>query len=297
MALGELLAVRPVQQRKVRVDRRLGAQRLVDPHVLGRIGVVVRAAHDMRDAGVVVVDHDGEVVDRRAVGARDHEVVLQDVLERALAADDVVDDRRALVGHPQAHGALALVLAAEAAVAVGLLEGLDLARGRPSCGTPARSRAAAGRPRRGASAFVGLVDRALVPVDPEPLEAVEDQLDVLGRRALAVGVLDAQDELAARAPGQEPVVQCRPRVADVQRAGRRWRKAHAHDSHHPMLIGAHVSPAGGPANAVERGEERGCRSIQIFNQSPRAWKARVYSDEEVAAFHEAMEGSQTSRRW
>jgi deoxyribonuclease-4 len=58
-----------------------------------------------------------------------------------------------------------------------------------------------------------------------------------------------------------------------------------------MLIGAHVSPAGGPANAVTRGEERGCRSIQIFNQSPRAWKARVYSDEEVAAFRKAMEDS------
>lgn len=58
-----------------------------------------------------------------------------------------------------------------------------------------------------------------------------------------------------------------------------------------MLIGAHVSPAGGPANAVTRGEERGCRSIQIFNQSPRAWKARVYSDEEVAAFKEAMASS------
>jgi deoxyribonuclease IV len=58
-----------------------------------------------------------------------------------------------------------------------------------------------------------------------------------------------------------------------------------------MLIGAHVSPAGGPANAVKRGEERGCRSIQIFNQNPRAWKARVYSDEELAAYHEAMEGS------
>ena len=40
-----------------------------------------------------------------------------------------------------------------------------------------------------------------------------------------------------------------------------------------MLIGAHVSPAGGPAKAVERGVERGCRSIQIFNQSPRAVEA------------------------
>jgi deoxyribonuclease-4 len=58
-----------------------------------------------------------------------------------------------------------------------------------------------------------------------------------------------------------------------------------------MLIGAHVSPAGGPANAVKRGVERGCRSIQIFNQSPRAWKSRVYTDEEVEAFHAAMKGS------
>ena len=58
-----------------------------------------------------------------------------------------------------------------------------------------------------------------------------------------------------------------------------------------MLIGAHVSPAGGPANAVTRGEERACRAIQIFNQSPRAWRPREYSDEEVAAFHAAMEAS------
>jgi deoxyribonuclease IV len=58
-----------------------------------------------------------------------------------------------------------------------------------------------------------------------------------------------------------------------------------------MLIGAHVSPAGGPAKAVERGEERGCAAIQIFNQNPRAWKPTVYSDEQVAAFHEAIEGS------
>ena len=49
-----------------------------------------------------------------------------------------------------------------------------------------------------------------------------------------------------------------------------------------MLIGAHVSPAGGPANAVARGVERGCDAIQIFNQNPRAWKPTVYSDEQVA---------------
>ena len=58
-----------------------------------------------------------------------------------------------------------------------------------------------------------------------------------------------------------------------------------------MLIGAHVSPAGGPAKAVQRGVERGCRAIQIFNQSPRQWKPTVYDDEKVAAYKEAFEAS------
>jgi deoxyribonuclease IV len=58
-----------------------------------------------------------------------------------------------------------------------------------------------------------------------------------------------------------------------------------------MLIGAHVSPAGGLPKAIERGVERGCRSIQIFNQSPRMWRPSVYRDDDVAAFREAMAAS------
>ena len=55
-----------------------------------------------------------------------------------------------------------------------------------------------------------------------------------------------------------------------------------------VLIGAHVSPAGGPANAVGRGAERGACAIQIFNQNPRGWRPREYSDDEVAAFRAAL---------
>jgi deoxyribonuclease IV len=58
-----------------------------------------------------------------------------------------------------------------------------------------------------------------------------------------------------------------------------------------MLIGAHVSPAGGLPKAIERGVQRGCRSIQIFNQSPRMWRPTVYRNEDVAAFREAMSAS------
>ena len=58
-----------------------------------------------------------------------------------------------------------------------------------------------------------------------------------------------------------------------------------------MLIGAHVSTAGGLANAVERGEERGCESIQIFHQSPRMWRPTKYGEDDFAAFREAIEPS------
>jgi len=58
-----------------------------------------------------------------------------------------------------------------------------------------------------------------------------------------------------------------------------------------MLIGAHVSPAGGLPKAIERGRERGCRAIQIFNQSPRMWRPTSYRDEDVSAFCEAMAAS------
>ena len=58
-----------------------------------------------------------------------------------------------------------------------------------------------------------------------------------------------------------------------------------------MLIGAHVSTAGGLANAIERGEERACESIQIFHQSPRMWRPTSYGEDDFAAFGEAMDAS------
>jgi deoxyribonuclease-4 len=58
-----------------------------------------------------------------------------------------------------------------------------------------------------------------------------------------------------------------------------------------MLIGAHVSIAGGLPNAVARAIELECDSIQIFNQSSRAWRPQNHSDEAVAEFCEGIESS------
>ena len=109
-----------------------------------------------------------------------------------------MEDRLALVRHAQAHRALVLVGVARAS----------------SCAIACGVRGRRARPAR----------TDPVPVELEPAQRVEDLLDVLGGRALAVGVLDAQHELAARAAGEQPVVQCRPRAADVQDARGRGAK-------------------------------------------------------------------------
>jgi len=58
-----------------------------------------------------------------------------------------------------------------------------------------------------------------------------------------------------------------------------------------MLIGAHVSPAGGLPKAIERGTERSCQAIQIFNQSPRMWRPTAYDGDDFSAFRAAMKDS------
>jgi deoxyribonuclease-4 len=58
-----------------------------------------------------------------------------------------------------------------------------------------------------------------------------------------------------------------------------------------MLIGGHVSTAGGLVRALERAEERGCETMQIFNQSPRMWRPTRYREDDVATFRERLAAS------
>jgi deoxyribonuclease IV len=59
-----------------------------------------------------------------------------------------------------------------------------------------------------------------------------------------------------------------------------------------MLIGGHVSSAGGLDKSVERAEELGCETMQIFNQSPRMWRPTNYTDQDFAAFRERFAASE-----
>jgi|tagenome__1003787_1003787.scaffolds.fasta_scaffold20897126_2 deoxyribonuclease-4 len=55
-----------------------------------------------------------------------------------------------------------------------------------------------------------------------------------------------------------------------------------------MLVGAHVSTAGGLVKAHERGVEMGADAIQIFNQSPRMWRPTKYKQPDVDEFRARM---------
>jgi deoxyribonuclease-4 len=58
-----------------------------------------------------------------------------------------------------------------------------------------------------------------------------------------------------------------------------------------MLIGGHVSTAGGLHRSVERGTETRSDAIQIFNQSPRMWRPTRYGPEDYEQFRAALEPS------
>jgi deoxyribonuclease IV len=56
-----------------------------------------------------------------------------------------------------------------------------------------------------------------------------------------------------------------------------------------VLLGAHVSSAGGISNAIDRAEEIGCDAVQVFTQSPRMWRPTAHTEEQVVRFRERRE--------
>jgi deoxyribonuclease IV len=76
-------------------------------------------------------------------------------------------------------------------------------------------------------------------------------------------------EESSRGTASEPAVLARLRVVRKPR------------------LGAHVSTAGGLANAFARGAEIGCEALQIFVKSPNQWRAKPLAGDDAAAFRDA----------
>src|ERR1700741_3399989 len=52
-----------------------------------------------------------------------------------------------------------------------------------------------------------------------------------------------------------------------------------------LLLGAHMSIAGGPSKALERGRSIGCTAIQIFVKNNMQWFAKPFAAAELDAYH------------
>lgn len=55
-----------------------------------------------------------------------------------------------------------------------------------------------------------------------------------------------------------------------------------------VLLGAHESIAGGVEKALERGQEVGCDTLQIFVKTPNRWASKPLEEESILAFKEAV---------
>ena len=58
-----------------------------------------------------------------------------------------------------------------------------------------------------------------------------------------------------------------------------------------MLLGAHVSTAGGLYKSIDNGEKWECESIQIFVKSPNRWVSKEATDADVDRFKSSWKAS------
>jgi deoxyribonuclease-4 len=56
----------------------------------------------------------------------------------------------------------------------------------------------------------------------------------------------------------------------------------------PLLLGAHESIAGGVEKALERGQEVGCDTLQIFAKGPNRWTSPPLTEQNVLAFRDSV---------
>ena len=249
VALGELGPVGPQDERHVAEPRRLQAEGFVEDDLFRRVADVVVAPEDVGDAEVGVVDDAGEVVGRRAVRL-DHDLVLDRLrLDGDPAVDEVlVSDRPAGLDLEED----------SVAVLVGLALGHELrGLGAVDIEPPA------------------LEDGLLVPVEPQPLEVLEDLVEESRFGPFQVGVFDAEQEFPPGMAGVEPVEDGRPGAPDMEEARRAGGKSYTNHASLALRSGLRrgVLPGGEAINrpfkystgAEERqAGQRGVRGGQTY---------------------------------
>ena len=74
------------------------------------------------------------------------------------------------------------------------------------------------------------------------------------------------------------------------------REAKPKDESFRHSLGAHMSIAGGPSKALERGRSIGCTAIQIFVKNNMQWFAKPFAETELAAYHKLPGSTESGLR-
>ena len=62
-----------------------------------------------------------------------------------------------------------------------------------------------------------------------------------------------------------------------------------------MILGSHVSVAGGLAKGVARAEAVGCECIQVFTKNNNQWRAKPLVEDDITAWNDALSASSVGR--
>src|SRR2546430_1719563 len=215
---------------------------------------MIVTARDMRDLHVDVVDNDGEVIRRISVGSKKNEVIDQLRFEMNVAADEIVKIDRARFDFESNHVWVARnsgqratttgVPVRDACALRSLPFSVEIFDGAIAsiCGPPTHEFLGTLPITREP---VALIDRAFIPLDPEPLQGTDNLLRVMLTRALDVGILDPEQHLSAVVPCVQQVKDGCARAAHVQVPGRRGRETEFHDGGHSTIEGPIMSKSRG----------------------------------------------------
>lgn len=208
VALAHFGSVLVQNERNVRELWRRSVEGPVEIEVARGIGEMIFPPQNVGDLHFDVVDDIDEVEDVGTIGAADGHVGFFAVVERGFTPNEIGNGDIGVWGF-EAHGAVFFVdetgLFEFGEVLIVDFFAFALAVGGVIAG------------------HVG----AFVPVEAEPIEAVEDSGVGFGGVARFVGIFDAEDKFALGVAGVEPVEEGRAGAADVEVAGRGWGEAGA----------------------------------------------------------------------
>ena len=204
-------------------ERRDGvSERLIQKYLLGRVGQVVVSTDHVGDALFRIIGGDSQIVSGASVAPQNHEIVDGRILKSHLLVNRVLPDRLSLRNQKPDGVRLSALRSllcltsrqglgpAPRKTAIGLIRFRHfpclrqfLRRGEVTVRTARLQQRMCVGPMPIDS--IALEYRTLIPVETQPAKSSQDGLGMLRLRAVAVRVLDTEDEHASVVASEQPI--------------------------------------------------------------------------------------------